>query len=81
MSGTHQQGDDGRWVPAEPLPWQPGLDWEVRRLSPDGWLAEGFIGPRRVARITARWRPLLGLGMRLAALVLRVTGHAPGRRP
>jgi hypothetical protein len=33
--GVQQQNPDGSWGPAQPLGWQGGMDWEVRKL-PNG---------------------------------------------
>lgn len=62
-----QQNPDGSWSPAQPLDWQGGLDWEVRRDAVYGYRAELFDKEVLLAVVTSRWRPLLAVKMRLAA--------------
>lgn len=53
MSEVYRQNDDGSWSPAEPMGWQPGLDWEVSR-SPDGYLAVLLHRDRELATVRGR---------------------------
>ena len=59
----HQQGPDGRWLLAEPLGWQGGLDWEVRRLPNGKRRAELYDEDMLIAVVESRWLPILHLRM------------------
>lgn len=34
---TSQQQPDGSWAPAQPMGWQPGIDWEVTGTGRQRW--------------------------------------------
>ncbi len=53
MSASRQR-DDGTWEPADPLPWQPGIDWEVYGKNGEQQTAVAYSGPTELARITGR---------------------------
>lgn len=54
MSETSRQNPDGSWSPAEPIPWQPGIDWEVYGKRGEKQTAIAYDGPTELARVTGR---------------------------
>lgn len=62
---THAQQPDGTWQPAEPIPMQPGIDWEVYGSGEGPFRAEAFDGYTKVAEVTAKSRVMLNVRMAL----------------
>jgi hypothetical protein len=60
MGETKVDPESGEWVPAEPLPYFPGLDFEVHGSGP--WIWQAYEGATEVASGVARTR----FGLRLA---------------
>lgn len=72
----HQQNPDGQWVPATPMDWDPGLDWEVS--GPDASGSYAAVLYRRdviVTSLAGRNRVWLAIRMRLRLMRLRLTGR------
>lgn len=69
---AQRQNPDGSWSPAEPLGWQPGIDWEVYRPSPTRarWEAVAYDEDVCVAAVRARTR--FGLRLRIARAARRL---------
>lgn len=66
MSSTQRQNADGSWSPAEPIGYQPGLDWEVYDRAPglrSRHVAKLFDKEVNLAKVEARWRWLLARRM------------------
>ena len=70
-----RQHEDGTWRPAEPMPWGPGLSWEVYRRIPGTRTKHEallFDKDKLLVKVTARWRWLLRSRMRSAWEILAV---------
>jgi len=61
--GLQQQNPDGSWSPAQPLGWQGGLDWEVRRLPNGKRRAELYDEDVLCVVLEGRYRTLLTFRM------------------
>jgi len=72
-----QQNPDGSWGPAEPLPYAPGIDWEISGRG-RGRVAVAYWKDQQLAVVPAG--RLFGLRLRLCHRALRRLVAAQLRR-
>lgn len=61
---------DGTWEPAQPMGWQAGEDWEVRKTG-RLWEAECFHGAEYLGTVHARSRVGLAWKMLVAEVKIK----------
>ena len=73
----YRQSDDDQWEPAEPMGFQPGLDWEVCGPNSVGprFTACLYRGNVMLSTVTASNRATLTVRLWLRTLTLRFKGR------